>query len=730
MTDSYRAQLASAGGHRSDPTQPARPLLNRPLPPLMPLSDPGPRLLPSTLALHRASHLLSSRNLESEPLPHPLPASLHPPASVSVSDLDIDFILSGAYDPPPIDESKRNIMTGNTALSRYAMQNRPGVQLGPGGTDEDSFAKFVGAFDEEYDSRRGDWTFRARPEGRTADHSEWESPGAGRYTISNKCEVVSQRTGKGWRVKKVGAREFELDRIPEEPGASSSTSSLSSDRAATYRRNHLVLASKRMHADLGGLKIVSRSGSIATVTGGRQPQDARVEMPGSGSSTGAGTPRTGADPSTPTEAHRATRSQDEGSRPMGGAAQAIKGLQAKIQQVGSTKDKDKKKDRASFGDKLKRTWLATVKPGNLGTSTEKAARREERERERGQSRSWSGESSQSNWSTSSSGASNRNRSSTTEGAGSTVVGTPYEQPSALGSLPEERSLASLLPGKAWETVPDDAMAMVIPLRDVNSTRPTTATLRTETSGQASFFNDISSRVLLVYFVPFLSSAEPSLSPVPRLQNERRTSETERRTSATQRLLKRGSKDKVQSSQLSPPLEKVNTKDSGPPSPSALHPLPFRSFRIVSKVVRPRDLRSGPVNEPVGEEEEDQVPSSESDDTVKQRERAEARDELTEISPFATSPPPRVRGSDATIIADKKRAGSEFPIIIAVCHSRAQGVEFVLEGLDRLGLCAGQSAWGPTGYEEWRGSGLSGDGWEILDTLWAACVGIMGLQGSQ
>jgi hypothetical protein len=688
----------------------------------MPLSDPGPRLLPSTLALHRASHLLSSRNLESEPLPHPLPASLHPPAPVSVSDLDLDFILSGAYDPPPIDESKRNIMTGNTALSRYAMQNRPGVQLGPGGTDEDSFAKFVGAFDEEYDSRRGDWTFRARPEGRTADSSEWESPGAGRYTISNNCEVVSQRTGKGWRVKKVGTREFELDRIPEEGGASSSSSSLASDRAATYRRNHLVLASKRMHADLGGLKIVSRSGSIATVMGGRaQPQDraSPAETPGSGSSTNVGTPRPSETPATPAEPRRATRSQDEGSRPMGGAAQAIKGLQAKIQQVGAGKEKDKK-NRGSFGDKLKRTWLATVKPGMSGTSTEKAARREERERERGQSRSWSGESSQSNWSTSSSGASNRNRSTTTEG-GSTVVGTPYDQPSALSSLPEERSLASMLPGKAWETVPEDAMAMVIPLRDSNSKRPTTATPRSESSGQASFFNDISSRVLLVYFVPFMSGAESGpVSPVPRLQNDRRTS-------ASQRLSKRGSKDKVQTQLSTSPPDKVNAKDA-PPSPSALYPLPFRSFRIVSKVVRPRDLRSGPVSETA--EEDDQIPSSESDDTVKQRERAEARDELTEISPFATSPPPRVRGSDATIIANKKRAGSEFPIIIAVCHSRAQGVEFVLEGLDRLGLCAGQSAWGPTGYEEWRGSGLSEDGWEVLDTLWAACVGIMGLQGSQ
>jgi hypothetical protein len=64
----------------------------------------------------------------------------------------------------------------------------------------------------------------------------------------------------------------------------------------------------------------------------------------------------------------------------------------------------------------------------------------------------------------------------------------------------------------------------------------------------------------------------------------------------------------------------------------------------------------------------------------------------------------------------------------VCHSRTQGVEFVLEGLDRLGFCKGESAWGPTGYEEWRGSGLSENGKELLDCLWAGCTGVMGLHG--
>ena len=73
-------------------------------------------------------------------------------------------------------------------------------------------------------------------------------------------------------------------------------------------------------------------------------------------------------------------------------------------------------------------------------------------------------------------------------------------------------------------------------------------------------------------------------------------------------------------------------------------------------------------------------------------------------------------------------GRTFPTVIAVCHSRSQGVEFVLEGLDRLGFCKGDSAWGPTGYEEWRGSGLSDKGRALVDMVWAGCTGVMGLSG--
>lgn len=735
MTESYAAQLVTSDRPQWE-LQTARPLLHRPLPPLLPLSDPGPRLLPSTLALHRASHLLSSRNLESEPLPHPLPPSLHPPAPVSVSDLDLDFILSGVYDPPPIDSTKRNVPSPNTALSQYAMQNRPGVQLGPGGTDEDSFAKFVGAFDEEYDSRRGDWTFRARPEGKTTSSVEWESPGAGRYTITSAGEVISQRSGKGWKVKRVGNREFHLDRILEE-AVSSSSGSTSGGHSTPYTNCHLVLTSKRSHINSGGLKIDYPPTSKPTVLGATRTRQFSTESESQLSSQGLGTSETNTSASSTVNLDRAATATSTGSRrpsktqdkdASSGASQAIKGLQAKIKEVSGIKDKekDKKKDRASFGDKLKKTWLATVKSSTSGSMTDKAARRAEREREQGQSRSWSGESSKSNWSTSSSGASNRNRAGTVEGIAS-VPPSESSSGSGLGSLPEgeERSTTStIIAGKAWETVPEEALAMAVPLKDNAAQRaaPTRAIpAGRETGGQAAFLNDAFSRVLMVYIVPFMSSEVlgPS-SPTSRLQPERRMS-------TTQRLLKRHSKEKVPSGSplaVSPPMNRVSSGEETPLDPAASHPLPFRSFRVVAKVVRPKDLKSE--NMFTRSPTEEELPSEGSGETIKQ-ERSEAQDDLAEISPFAGVEPSRVRGSDATIIANKQRAGSEFPIIVAVCHSRAQGVEFVLEGLDRLGLCQGQSAWGPTGYEEWRGSGLSPGGWEALETLWAACVGIMGLQ---
>jgi hypothetical protein len=141
-------------------------------------------------------------------------------------------------------------------------------------------------------------------------------------------------------------------------------------------------------------------------------------------------------------------------------------------------------------------------------------------------------------------------------------------------------------------------------------------------------------------------------------------------------------------------------------------LPFKAFRVVACVVASDDLRSEP--------------------------------ELPAWPTWET--PPTTGGGDhdnqaggpasqgrvdtvKTPEEDDYSQGSA--TVIAVCHSRSQGVEFVMEGLDRLGLCkrtSGASPWGAMGYEEWKGEGLSDEGRSLLDVLWAGCVCVLGLHG--
>ena len=380
-----RGSLPIAIPQKAEPIKPIRPL-----PPLLPLSDPGPRLLPSTLALHRATHLLNSKNLQADPLPAPLPPSLHPPAPVDLAEFDIDFILSGAE-----------------------TSDLPALRS----DGDDTFAKFVGEFDDEYGGRRGEWTFREK--GKT-----WTSPGAGLYELEN-GEIRAQNTGSVWKTRQISGTEVELER-----------------KAIT-----IVLAPKSAHVEAGGHKRFKR--------------------------------------------------------------------------------------KKSFGSVLRRGFASML-------SDEKRIHREEKERDRLQSRSWSGNASR--------------------------VWVPKTS-------------------TAWAGVPDNALAMVLPI-------DSTYALQCE-----------SDLALLVWYVPF-----------------------------------------------------NNTN------------LPWPSFRTVARIVNIEELRSASTN----------------------------------------------------------TSGRAFPTVIAVCHARDQGVEFVLEGLDRLGLCAGDSAWGPTGYEEWRGTGLSKNGRELLDALWAGCIAVLGI----
>jgi hypothetical protein len=71
----------------------------------------------------------------------------------------------------------------------------------------------------------------------------------------------------------------------------------------------------------------------------------------------------------------------------------------------------------------------------------------------------------------------------------------------------------------------------------------------------------------------------------------------------------------------------------------------------------------------------------------------------------------------------------FSAVIAVCHdSRAGNVEYIPEGLDRLGLCGNVSRAvpGPTTpfTFERDPTQLSHIGREVIETTWAGCLALM------
>ncbi|WVQ69982.1 uncharacterized protein L199_008206 [Kwoniella botswanensis] len=838
----------------------------RPLPPLLPLSDPGPRLLPSTLALHRANHLLQSRNLQSDPLPHPLPPSLHPPAPVDVSEFDIDFILAGSQA-----QLGGQVKKKNTPVDILRTASSPNFPLTPvlklGGDDEDTFAKFVGEFDDEYGGRRGEWTFRACAAHHPGSLSprdpldistgpgpkaEWESSGAGKYELFPNGEVRSTVTGRSWRVYRLGNREYELEEVKATPDPHSNHSTALSPSGARLGGERYTLAGKNVHRDQGGVKLphfntsnlmqpqysqpfaTGRSNSTlhSSNSYSASPATERKDRMDSEASTLTMTPTLSQ--TTPlstmaalvTKKKKHTTEDDPNQQQRGSVSSKEDKTKSKgLNRVRSKEaDPDGKKDK-SIGGVFKRALKSSGLGGGSSTSDEKKAQREERERERVQAHSWSGQSNVTHHNTWFSGSSrgpdglpykgqlqvhshlqhqvpsNENRSRMTStstqtassnSATSSSDGVPWssgEQPRKAASsttsgedVPMASSEAANVPkfreGKAWNGVPDEAVAMIIPLEEMSSTRPPLSNTHQPTLHP--FFLEGSKQALLVWYMPFnaehddydqqrpstaSSKASVSVSDQPSQSSQSQSSTftpgTTPGSSAPvgslpkfQKLLRRrASKEnnmvKKESNASTLPHSHVTTPQfvSSPTTAKqagsytnntsrlngelSLPPLPFRSFRVVAKVVDVQDLKSAPENTNASGSGPGQPESSannnsspfEQDKNVflnpNTNNDGQGKNNLNEISPF----------SDDAKTVQVSRTGRSMPTVIAVCHSRSQGVEFVLEGLDRLGLCIGESAWGPTGYEEWRGTGLSEKGRELLDILWAGCTGVMGLSAS-
>ncbi len=702
----------------------------RPLPPLLPLSDPGPRLLPSTLALHRASHLLSSRNLVSEPLPHPLPPSLHPPAPVDLAEFDIDFILAGSLSQLGGDSALIKNVPIDVRRKDPGIPPTPTLQLGAGGDEEDTFAKFVGEFDDEYGDRRGEWTFRACPsrspgfrDSTDSDlpKAEWESPGAGKYELFADGRSRSAQRGGVWRVRRMSSREYELAEIrrnTEKPPSGSVSA-----------RECYILACKLSHCESGGVKL-PKSPVVARSPSADEPAASRLRVSISESSTTERTARLGSQdsnataiaklgqslpassvPITPTKSRISHRevvdALHERSRASISFGQVRSYPQGQKKRDKTHKDPEPEDKKKGLGGVFKRGLMASIKH-TVAAHEEKKAMREERERERIQSQSWSP-----------SGTS-RARTYRVE-----LEGSIYRE------------------GKAWNVVPDEAVAVVVPiegdeLRSPNDRPP----------HHNPLFADGTRQALLVWYVPFNSDFDERPTTASTSSSVHHTSDSssgkapELSTSLPKlhKLLRRhASKDREamkrdKATTPRPPIEPTGARSLEHEQISTtavsrfLSPLPFRSFRVVARVVDVDDLRSEP-----------DIPATTFDQWQEQH-RTSPNEVARAVSSSSSNPSPNRpqpslpsiddvdASSNSTAPTSTIMPGRTFPTVIAVCHSRSQGVEFVLEGLDRLGFCKGESAWGPTGYEEWRGSGLSDKGRELLDFLWAGCTGVMGLAG--
>lgn len=702
-----------------------------------------------------------------------------------------------------------------------AVTNAPTFKLGR--DDEDTFAKFVGEFDDEYGGRRGEWTFRAcpgpqysqSPSARNSENmprAEWDCSGGGKYELFSTGEVRSVKSGSRWLIRRAGTREYELeekqkggtagfaDRYPPPVQPSSMI------HGDTY-----VLTTKHAHSEHGGAKCAAVyrpqlpfspvAGSHLRVSINDQYSKERTIRAESIDSTATAKAAPSLSSSLPqagntllAKARQLSKGERDHNRPqlplsslpergrasMSGVPNKTSELRKKEKRSDS-KDRggdDDKKKGGGLGGALKRAFKSTI-----AANEEKKAAREEREREKMQSQSWSPSVSRAKDFVHPSGKGFADRTaraqtrtmpasvggrypssrgtslSSRTGSDVSDINGPQssawltaaenrasqpKMPTRTDSLNSDFDMASRREGKAWEGVSEEAVAMIIPIEEETSvegvaqSRIVCPTKLWEGSRQA----------LLVLYIPFNSDTEErpntaasstssrhSLEPPVGINQSAQPSSSGSIPKFQKLLRRRASKERDALKREREATEKLNSSSlGGIPAPDVpndrpannLHPLPFRSFRVVARVVDVDDLRSqnrsadssygpfSPSRSLLGLRAPSSIGSGQSPSQVNPS--LPSTDGHETSSSLSTAPTSNIL------------QGRSFPTVIAVCHSRSQGVEFVMEGLDRLGFCQGDSAWGPTGYEEWRGSGLSERGRELLNLLWAGCVGVMGLTG--
>lgn len=231
------------------------------------------------------------------------------------------------------------------------------------------------------------------------------------------------------------------------------------------------------------------------------------------------------------------------------------------------------------------------------------------------------------------------------------------------------------------------------------------------------------KYLLAYYVPFNSRKGAALpsptenvslphSALPANERERAHKKRSRAQQAT-------SRSTSYNHASSPHVPSRRSSGSGPP---AAEKLTVRSFRVVARILTPSELRDSGLS----------PPSNIADPKRMQQQST------TYYSSALNYHRMDRRLSSASILGDV--VPSAFSAVIAVCHDRRKGVEFVPEGLDSLGLCGGETMMSASGasveklpplfppahlvpVEERRTPPLNVVGKQIVEMIWSGCLAL-------
>ncbi|KAG9031940.1 hypothetical protein FRB95_002076 [Tulasnella sp. JGI-2019a] len=178
------------------------------------------------------------------------------------------------------------------------------------------------------------------------------------------------------------------------------------------------------------------------------------------------------------------------------------------------------------------------------------------------------------------------------------------------------------------------------------------------------------KYLLAYYVPF-NVKRQSLAPTPTVKTA--ASATPHET--------RSSKKRSQAPNSTSGRHSMKRRNSGSGHPTTSKPSGIRSFRVVARILTAAELRDSGLSPPRN---------------IVDPKRMQQQSTAYYHSSLNYQRMDR-RLSTSSILGDPTPPA--FSAVIAVCHDRRKGVEFVPEGLDSLGLCGDGTVMGSNGNVE-------------------------------